>query len=228
MKTLFLLWHLGLGDAFICNGLVRWTVKHAGWDTLVLPAKPHNVPTVGWLFSDLPQVKVVPVDNDEHARALAKLGASFALGVHTGQPIPKDWDAWFYRQANIPFGCRWSEFKLPDDAHLIPPCVNRDWVSHWCFIHDDVKRGYRITADRLPPLHEIGNYFPYQGIDMAEHAYEMQRCAEIHVIDSCFLSLADSIETSATRHVLHLYATANDPYKQNGPPTLRKNWEILR
>lgn len=222
MKTLILLWHLGLGDAFICNGLVRWTVKHAGWDTLVLPAKPHNVSTVAWLFSDLPQVKVVPVENDEHARSLAKRGATFALGVHTGQPIPKDWDAWFYRQANIPFGCRWSEFALPHTCLGEPEVMDHPYA----FCHQDEKRGYVINDDEI--LTRCGTFFPLPSGEFRHHIAPLQRADEIHVIDSCFLALADSIETQAKRHVLHLYATAHDPYKRFGPPTLRKNWEILR
>lgn len=228
MNAVYVLGHLGLGDHIICNGLVRVLAKH--YDIVYVPAKRHNADTVRWMFGDCPQVSVIPVDGDVDATVIANHVSAKVLriGIHSGQPIPPQWDKWFYDCAGVPFECRWSEFKLPDCGHELPQNMNPDWVSHWCFIHDDVKRGYRITADRLPPIHEIGNYFAYQGIGMDEHAYEMQRSAEIHVIDSCFLCLADSIETRSKRHVLHLYATTHDPYKKLGPPTLKKNWEILR
>lgn len=217
MKTVLLQWHLGLGDAIICNGMVRCAAK-SGWDNVILPAKPQNYAAVRWMFSDDPHIRVVEVGGDDDVRRIGRHNVVVGLGVFSRRGLqPMNWDKAFYQDAQVPFECRWSEFKLPD-----PPNVCHRVGS--VFIHDDPRRNYRIAL--AVPRHVI--YMPSAKDPFEYHIPTLQTADEIHVIDSCFLALADSIETNATRHVLHLYATARDPYKRFGPPTLRKNWEILR
>lgn len=223
MKRLILLGNLGLGDHIITNGLVRMLLKEH--EHIEIIAKRHNGPTVGWMFSDTGRVSCLCVDNDNQAREVAaweeqKGEKVMRLGVHKSADIPADWDAWFYRQAGVPFECRWSEFNLPWKS------LPEFGVVFPAFVHDDPRRGYNINQVHLPQCSCV--YIPDQKDPFSKHVRILQAAMEIHVIDSCFLALADSIETSATRHVLHLYATAHDPYKKFGPPTLRKNWEILR
>lgn len=221
MSALYLCPHLGLGDAFIANGLVR--VLASQGNRIIFPAKPHNAATVAWMFSDLPNVTVLAVRDDAHMLAESRGFDCLRLGVHSGDyKIPKDWDAWFYRQAGIPHECRWSEFKLP-------PFPMRE---RWCFKtfqHDDPQRGYnidwlRVTNDGFFP----DRYLALPNCPFEKHINPLATAKEIHVIDSSFLCLADTIPTSAKRLVLHQYATARDVNKRTGPPTLRKNWEILR
>lgn len=222
MKRLILLGHLGLGDHIITNGLVRVLLKD--YEHIEIITKRHNAPTVGWMFSDTGRVSCLCVENDDEARKLAaweetKGQKVLRLGVHTGDyTIPKDWDVWMYRQAGIPHECRWTEFGLP--WQTLPK-----FTPHWpIFIHDDPARKYSIAM--AAPRNAI--YRPSAKEPFQNHIRPLQSADEIHVIDSCFLALADSIPTHAKRHALHLYATAHDPYKKFGPPTLRKDWEILR
>lgn len=217
MKSIFLKWHLGLGDAIICNGLVRRAAK-SGWDKVILPAKPHNFDTVKWMFSDEPIISVIEVDGDEEMQRIGKFGCWTGIGLWSQRGLqPKKWDRGFYEDAGVPFECRWSEFKLPPIDETV--CHRH---PRW-FIHDDPSRRYVICTTKVP-----GDYRPDPSAPFADHVLPLKAAQEIHVIDSCFLALADSIATKAKRHVLHLYATAHDPYKKFGPPTLKKTWEILR
>lgn len=219
MKTLFLVWHLGVGDALICCGMVRVLARE--YDKVILPAKTQNVATVAWMFSDVPQVVVVPVREDREMLRLAQehRGVILELGVWSKRGLKQPWSEGFYDDAMMPFEWRWSEFKLP-----ITPNVCHRVGS--VFIHEDRKRDYHIALKW--PEKPNWYYLPNKETPFENHIPWLQDASEIHVIDSCFLCLADSIETQAKRHVLHLYATAHDPYKKYGPPTLRKNWEILR
>lgn len=220
MNTLYINWHLGLGDAIICNGLIRVLARQD--QQITIPAKHHNVATVTWMFSDLPNVTCVPVRDDAEmiARGYSHKNV-LSLGVHSGDyRIPKAWDAWFYNQAGVPHECRWSEFKLPPD---IEPYRG----TPVAFVHDDESRGYVIRDEYLPRQRVGVDYAPSPKVRFGAHVAPLQRASEIHVIDSSFLCLADTIETSAKRLVLHQYATAKDVNKRTGPPTLRKNWEIL-
>lgn len=221
MKAIFLQWHLGLGDAILCNGMVRFLAKE--YDEVILPAKNRNVSTVTWMFSDVPQVTVLPVREDremlEMVRSRFKI-ITCSIGVWSRYGLEMPWAESLYAHAKVPFECRWSEFKLPWKP------LHNFGVEFPAFVHDDPKRGYNIDQTKLPPCSCV--YIPNPKDPFSKHVQLMHTAMEIHVIDSCFLCLADSIETCAKRHVLHLYATAHDPYKKFGPPTLRKNWEILR
>lgn len=216
--------HLGLGDAFLTNGLVR--ALYPRRTSMIFYAKTHNVPTVEWMFSDLERLTVSPVRDDRHMHQRldwdSQFGEILKLGVHDGIPsdfgIPRDWCEWWYRQADVPFDCRWIEFKLP--------AVSSDPFPITTFVHQDVTRGYQIDMAGIREKEWL--YFPQPHRPFQEHIPALMRADEIHVIDSCFLALADSIPTVAKRLVLHAYATAHDPYKKFGPPTLRKQWEILK
>lgn len=223
MSVLYLCPHLGLGDAFIVNGLVR--VLASQGNRIIFPAKPHNVATVTWMFSDLPNVSVLAVRDDAHMLEESRGFETLKLGVHSGDyNIPKDWDTWFYRQAGIPHECRWSEFALPPVSDEYTPLTG----DHF-FVHQDTARGYRISREEAyAPLTGPPSYAPDPTTEMRHHIPWLATAKEIHVIDSSFLCLADTIPTSAKRLVLHQYATARDVNKRTGPPTLRKNWEILR
>ena len=62
MNTLLLHHHLGLGDHFICNGLVNHLAEQH--DRLYLPSKRKNLGTVTSLYSEEPRVHVFPVDDE--------------------------------------------------------------------------------------------------------------------------------------------------------------------
>lgn len=218
MKNLYLKLHLGLGDIFICNGLVRALTK--GWQMVTVPAKPHNLATVQWMFSDEPRVHVIQVADDAEMICRARepylgLGLWSERGLHA-----KHWDQQFYADAGLPFETRWSHFKIPgfpkDGPTLSVDCA---------FLHEDRKRGYHI--DRTLIDAQDGIYEPVPAFPFWSHIAPLEMCREIHVIDSCFLALADSLPLREPRRVLHQYATKQDPYKKLGPPTLRYQWETL-
>lgn len=220
MNTLFLKWHLGLGDAILCNGMAR--VLATDYNIVFLPAKIHNAPAVRWMFSDEPRIAVVAVPDDAGMLDVAHRHNAIGIGAWGHRGIqPSGWDRAMYEDAGVPFECRWTDFKLPDveDVKRLPD-------YKWAFVHDDRGRHYNMRPGIIAS--PFGIYFPNREEAFSHHVAFLKSAEEIHVIDSCFLCLADSVETSAKRHVLHAYATAHDPYKKFGPPTLRKNWEILR
>lgn len=207
--------HGGLGDAIICNGLIRVLARR--YTYVFVPCKVHNYPSVSAMWSDLDNVKVLKVEGDKEASDLARWFGDHALrlGLHSGQPLEQSWDAMMYRQAGVKFSDRWDEFRLP------PMMFQLSWPVHQAFLHDDPERGFVIDRSRLtknvmnvPKMKHIFEVLPW-----------LQTAPEIHVIDSCFLCLADSVPTKAKRLVLHAYATAKA--KPAGPPVLKKNWEIF-
>lgn len=212
MKSIFLAWHLGLGDAIICNGLVRELADR--YDRVTVPAKHEKLLSVFWMLSDLVNVFVVPVNDDAEMLGLAKRENWLGLGLHSKRGLVdrQHWDRQFYEDAGVPFEYRWTRFATPP----IKTGPKHETVEY-AFVHQEPH--YPMVAIRLPGM-QI--YVPPKPPHIFWNMEVLMYATEIHVVNSCFLSLAESITTHATRLVLHNYARTDTP-----PPTLHKNWEIL-
>lgn len=224
MKSIVVRSHLGLGDMIVINAIVRdWATR---FDEVFLPCKSHNVPSVRFMFRDLPGVFVFPVHDDNGADKftadrIERGSAVLGLGLFAYE---KDfniyqWDREMYRQAGVPFEDRWDKWlaarDIPNELGVLS--------DRWTFVHDDEARGFgiphKMVSRNVPIVSPVTgatkNVFDYRSL--------IEKADEIHCIDSCFAILADSIPTKAKRHVLHLYARPGAL-----PPTYRKNWEILK
>lgn len=215
MTTLFVLWHLGLGDAILCNGLVRTLAGKR--KRLALPVKDRNLASVSAMFSDLDNISIVPVKDDDDAVALAKEYPSLRLGLFSKKGCEfKAWDRQFYEQAGVEFEMRWKAFALPCPLPELPIAP-----APYAFVHDDEKRGYAVKRG-LPEHLSIQR--PKLTKSIFDHLPLLRQASEIHCIDSSFALLADSIPCQAKRYCLHAYA-------RTGPsalPAYRKPWEILK
>lgn len=209
--------HLGFGDHVIFNGLVRALVDIHG--QVFVPCKTHNLPSVDAMYADDHRIKVLEVSGDEEARVLAKSfrGNTLNLGIFSGHPdaCKPGWDKLQYEQAGVPFDNRWSKFSIPDGwLSKYESCE-----SHPSFYHNDMDRGYVMSRDKLG----VGDVvFPKRSDKPIWHWLGvMQIAPEIHVIDSCWLSIAESVPTKG-KLFFHRYARPGGV-----PPTLRKNWTII-
>lgn len=211
-KTLFIRWHLGLGDAIICNGLIRELAKRH--NLIHVPAKPDKFASVFWMFSDLPNVIVICVDDDADMNATAKTKLNQGLGLWSQRGI-LDWQHWdkqFYEDVGVPFDARWNSF-------YVPPCKTLPYPSgEYAFVHEEPGRGMAIQ--QFP---KMAIYAPPHPPHIFWNLAALQHATEIHVVNSCFLNLAESVPTAARRLVVHNYARKD----RAGLPTLRKNWEVL-
>ena len=66
MKQVILHHHLGLGDHFICNGLVHALKRQLGLDRLVMPVKEHNIPTVRCLYQVREDIELLPIPKQHY------------------------------------------------------------------------------------------------------------------------------------------------------------------
>ncbi len=231
MPRLLLLHHLGLGDHFMCHGIVR---EYAGrYSRVTIFSYPHNYPTVAFMFRDLANVDIRQVKDVEEARAhlrdhRAEYDETKVLGFEnldrtTGTALEKQ----FYDQAGVPLRRKWEGFRVERDhareqtlfEKLAPP-------ESYAFVHEDAGRKYiikrRLIGNRLPqfePRPELtDNVFDYCTL--------IERATEIHVIDSSFMFLIDCMQYDHPEQklVVHRYARENNDWQL---PILRKDWHIL-
>jgi hypothetical protein len=191
--------HTGLGDHFICNGLVNdFAERHAH---LYLPCNRIHEATVACLYSEQPKVTVVPVDNDrQHAEVAAFAAARRLPIVKVGfaHCVPEAFDRSFYAQLQIPFEYRYTKFRLPSRiAHedevfdALAPRVP------YAVVHREASFGtYRLRITTPLPIVEITRFARRDFGNLLNYRKLLQRAAEIHCINSSVIHLASSIETS--------------------------------
>jgi hypothetical protein len=218
MKPLWLDWNLGLGDAIICNGLVRYLSNVEPRRKIVLPCWERNLPTVRHMFSDLVNVHVVAATDDTvaHSRTYEIL----SIGLHNQNwGRIAQWDEAFYRFADVPFGAKWDMFHVPESGTEIkaPP-----YGSCYALCHDDSLRGFSMRKGitdmevvRITDKTEL----------LTDWRCLIQHAAEIHVIDSAPMHLVELLPTTG-KLFYHKYARAQGS-RQHMDAVLRKEWTVL-
>ncbi len=200
MSTL-LRWHLGLGDALVCNGMVR--VLSRSNDSIVVPCWEHNLHSVQAMFADLPNVDTMVVEDDKYENPCKK---EICLGFY-GKDFDRNlWDRSFYRQAGLPQTMQWSAFDIPEGLKVEPVPIE-------CFIHDDPARGFVIRKTGFRPDKRRLTVFDYLP--------ELMGAKEVHCIDSCFAILADLMGAPGELWS-HQYC------RDGAPPTYARKWAILK
>jgi hypothetical protein len=210
--------HLGLGDHFVCNGLVNHLAERH--DRIYLPCKRQHVTTVRCLYADEPRVDVFPVDDEStDVEAFARATGCPVLRVGFEHCDPELFDRSFYRQLDVPFEYRYTKFRLP---RVVP---HEDEISErfappggYCLVHRESSGGIYTLTIRTPlPLVFVERRTdPFQ--NLLGYRSLIRRATEIHCINSSVLHLVDGIDPDA-RLVYHDVRTRNF--------SIRQRWAIV-
>lgn len=222
--SLYVFGHLEFGDAIVLNGLIRALARqHAkiNWVT-----KTDYCPAVRETVADLQNVQVLAAQdyNEVRNRWIPNCPNSLKLGYFAEAGFDESkWDSEMYRIANIPFECRWSEFRLP--IKLL--AGRREPKKNIALVHEDVSRAFLIKPELLPPGLEI--FRVNKRTSILNWLPEMFAAKELHFIDSSFLNLAESLHAMGalpnTTLVFHRYAKRYTG--KSRWPELRAPWRIF-
>ena len=212
--------HLGLGDHFICNGLVNHLAEE--YDLVYLACKRVSYPTVACLYREQPRVSVFPVrdeqvDVDRFARGVD----APVLRIGFERCEVGRFDESFYSQLGIPFEYRYTKFKLPafieDEDELYAAAASS---GPYIVVHREASYGVHVLRIDST-LRQIdlrgrrsgdvfGNFLAYRRL--------IQQAAEVHCINSSVVHLVNSLDV-AGRLVYH------DVRKRNFQ--LRSGWTTV-
>ena len=216
--------HLGLGDHFVCNGLVNYIAKTTKCNIFLI-CKEQNYITVSSLYSENNNISVIPIkayaseDNNEvllvdryaheHEHLICRVGFEYL--------DPNNWDTGFYKQLGINFIERYRFFKLPKlQPEKLLPVPKYKYI----FVHDrssDKSFDLNIQSN-LPRIvvkkTDTDNLLAY--IRLIEDA------EEIHCIDSSLLHLIDSMPCITNKLYYH------DIRKHNPFFQISIKWDIIK
>lgn len=223
-ENFYVFGHLEFGDALVLNGIIRTLArKHVRvkWIT-----KTDYVRAVRATIEDLPNVQVLAaMGYDEvNKRWIPQCPNNLRLGYFNQVGFDESkWDREMYRQAEIPFDARWSEFRLP--SRLV-----RGWKEpkkNIALVHEDYDRKFLIRPGSLPTDLEIFRINKRPSI--LDWMPEILASKELHFIDSAFLNLAESMHAMGvlpnTALVFHRYAKQYSGHARW--PELRAPWRII-
>ena len=210
--------HLGLGDHFICNGLVRYIIDRDKLNRVSLVVKQSNLRNVERMFRDREEVEFYPVEKDSDfapQRGVPILKAGFE------RCRDAEFDKSFYECVNVPFSERWNSWYVDRDLDKEQEVksylnIQEDYI----FVHDESSTGkYKLNIKsnlkQIKPKKIPCESSVFDWIGIIENA------KEIHAINSSFVHLIDSVKTNGK-----LY------YHDIRPSTvgfsLKKDWELVR
>ncbi len=227
--------HLGLGDHFICCGLVNSLSEQ--YQKIYLACKERNYETVKCLYSENPKIEILKIISDEHREVYSYSNTLNLPVIRVGfGPLEvKDFHIKFYEMVNVDFENRYSKFNLPkkiegvDELYQKVVGDNKDYI----LVHSGSSEqdeyymdifGWRDGETSQLPIIKITDKITknlLQWIKVIENA------KEIHVTPSSVFFLVDSIQNNLNSD---LYYHSVRPVAETFPPNNDYNqyrWNIV-
>ena len=107
--------HLGLGDHFICNGLVNYLISYNPKTKFSLACKEHNFPTVSSMYKHCVNLEVCSVRVDSEVENIYHNYDQVYRAGFEGIQDEKHWEEGLYESVGIPFSARWNYCLFPRD-----------------------------------------------------------------------------------------------------------------
>lgn len=234
MRSLCIHHHLGLGDHFDCNGMIRYFLKLPDVEQVVVFSKSNYYDMIDFMYRDEAGICVVKLDKDrdEYEQVndyLACNNVSHFLRVgHENYPFLKEpiygkncWE-FFYEQVGLPYNVRVDFFHFDRDETEEQRVFEKLNPSGdpFIFVHEDRERGYEIDRTHFinPLLKVVAN-------DVTENILYfikiIEEATEIHCMESSFKSLIDLF---AKTDKIYYHDFRNQPL---GNYT-NKEWNIIK
>jgi hypothetical protein len=206
--------HLGLGDHIICNGIVMHYLEQYGEVTIF--SKKHNYENVSYMFRDVENLHIIPVENDDEVKNFIEEKKIEAEVIKVGHEklrwgVPGEtFDQQFYETSGVPFSVRFEKFHFTRDleaeekVYLEKNPNNEPYI----FIHDDPERGFTIDKIRQD-LKIIRND---NSINLFHLLKLIENAEEVHFMESSLKCIINSYKMEKPRFFYHLYMRDRGAY----------------
>jgi hypothetical protein len=207
---------VGLGDAFVMNGIVHHYARLCG--TMYYPARAEFFDTLTCLYSEYPNIEVWRfydqgqedwfVENNKLQRIRST--PLITTEIHRVDCAPErihvHWPQQIYENFDVPFKMRYLDFHMPDHIEGSQELYDRltEGDTEYVLVHrfaSDHPEGIPIDvpkfrADRGWPMIKIIEVREGQATNMLQYKKLIEGAKEIHCIPSSFFNLVDSMVTN--------------------------------
>lgn len=208
--------HLGLGDCFTCNSIVRH--YYSLENELTIFCKESYLENVRYMYTDLPNLRIISVKTDSDAESYVYQNNLRDSYIRVGfEDVSKlvgvcdTFDEAFYVSAKIPFESRFDKHYIPRNIDKEKEIYNELNPNNepFIFIHEDKDRGMRLDRNRIrKDLKIIENNKKYLVVDLI---YLLENAQEIHIMQSALKDLINFYKLNG-KCFLHNYVRGYDSY----------------
>lgn len=225
----YILPHLGLGDYLVCNGLIRNLIKDNS-DYILFTNKNYKE-SIEFMFRDIKNLSFSLIPAVEFNRQyimpyIKHTDYKLTLIGYDAMDYVTSADKMFYKQHKIDFEKRWTDFYVERDLEREKKLFEHYNVkeNEYIFLHEGGSSNANFI-DRTKIKNDLKIVSPENGLteNIFDYCYLIEYAAEVHIIESSFLFLIDSIKTNGNLFS-HRYAR---PLYQYTIPNLKREWTIL-
>lgn len=235
MNTIYIYHHLGLGDHIQCNAIVR--IYAEKYDKLYLFAKPKYSKNVQYLYRDDPKIKIIAMDDNDVKNFISfNKNNNYLIVGHTKEYFDGvnsgkfTFDEGFYKMLNIPFEDKWNKFYFKRDLDVEKNTYyNKLGLKdneEYLFVHDDKERGRHFKPQYIEKGLKIIRATDHKDIGIFDLIYTIEKAKEVHVMNSSFSCLIDTMQIYNDNLYYHEYARTD--MGNNPNHKFKMNWIILK
>jgi hypothetical protein len=235
MSSILLYHHLGLGDHFMCHGIVREHCKK--YQKVGLFCLPQYAPSISFMYRDIKNLIIINANDSEALEFIKKndtlseiekydevkiIGFQF-LNKNSNIPLEMQ----FYQLAGIPFNKKWESFFIERDKERENALIKKMGIqSDYAFVHEDVSRNFVINKDLIDKNCTLITANKSLTDNTIDYCTLIENAKEIHVIDSSFMFLVEFLQYDNPNQkiFIHRYARENHEWLL---PILKKDWRII-
>lgn len=217
MEKMYIFHHQGMGDQFLCNGLVR---HFAESNRIVTFARPLFKKNVEFMYRDNPNIEVKCMEVDDAKRFMQFLDKKHLIAGFTNEYIRKvdieksvKFDAMFYQMAGIPLEYKWSKFyferDLEKEKEVFYNIVGLKDGEEFMFVCDDPSRNRIFKSKYLDKGIRIIRPNDFRDVGIMEFIYTIEKAKEVHVHSSGFSCMLDSMDFTHPNLFYHHYIGYN-------------------
>ena len=183
--------HLGLGDMFICNGLVHRLVSESNYKTIYIVCKKKYLSTVEKLYKGFSNIQVVPISEGNEYEEVSNLalGANILRVGHEWLKPDLNFDESFYNQLGYNISNKHQWCSVPRNPETEQTCYDAVVTEYpYIFVHDKSSTGeYNLKiSSNLPIIRPNDMRF-----NLLDYLKVIENAKEIHCLNSSFLNMID-------------------------------------
>jgi hypothetical protein len=169
------------------------------------------------MYRDNPKIKVVQLDDlgVKFFMQFSPYNEYLILG-HTREYFQKldvlkefTFEEGFYKMAQIPLEFKWSKFYFERDYEKEKEAFEIAGIKEdeeYIFVHDDPKRGRIFKSEYINRSIKIIHPSELQSINFFHFLSIIQKAKEVHVHNSSFANIIDTMELKSDNVFYHKYA----------------------
>tara|TARA_R110002020_G_scaffold238255_3_gene450716 strand:+ start:476 stop:1186 length:711 start_codon:yes stop_codon:yes gene_type:complete len=223
--NLYIYHHLGLGDHFDCNGLVRYYAAQPKYEKVGVFAKSNYFKMVEYMYRDNERIEVISIDGANEWQSVKDFLSTtedhdqfLKVGYENYHGLPQDlkdskncWEL-FYELVGLPLGLRYSGFYVEREIDAENTLFNKLTEGEpYIFMHDDPSRGYVMDRSHFKDLDlRVVENDPEENI--FHFLKIIEEAQEIHCMESSFKTL---IDVYASQEDLFFHDFRNHPLGKN-------------